>query len=179
MWEVCFPPSPVEFSSQHHFHKLSCSWLLGGAAAPDSHHVCLQFTWEVGLPSSPVEFSSLHHSHKLSCSWLLGVCPHSHQSISGPPSLFIYSPRKASLPPIFGTQYAHPLSRVSLLFLLLISQFLFSPRMEVSLSMGLCCSGLGLSVGVPWYCEAHLVWIFPSHLGMDVWWPGGPPGFSV
>jgi hypothetical protein len=45
----------------------------------------------------------------------------------------------------------HPLSHVSLLFLLLISQFLFFPRGGVSLSRGLCCSGLGLSVGVLWY----------------------------
>jgi hypothetical protein len=28
-WEVGLPPSPVEFSSHRHFHKLSCSWLLG------------------------------------------------------------------------------------------------------------------------------------------------------
>jgi hypothetical protein len=28
-WEVCLPPSPVEFSSHHHFYRLSCSWLLG------------------------------------------------------------------------------------------------------------------------------------------------------
>jgi hypothetical protein len=69
------PSSPVQFSSHHHFHKLSCSWLLGGAAAPASLHVCLQFTWEVGLPSSPVEFFSLCHSHQLSHSWLLGVHP--------------------------------------------------------------------------------------------------------
>jgi hypothetical protein len=25
MWEVGLPPSPVKFSSHHHFHKLSCS----------------------------------------------------------------------------------------------------------------------------------------------------------
>jgi hypothetical protein len=25
MWEVGLPPSPVQFSSHHHFHKLSCS----------------------------------------------------------------------------------------------------------------------------------------------------------
>jgi hypothetical protein len=73
----------------------------------------------------------------------------------------------------------HPLSCVSLLFLLLISQFLFFPWVEVSLSRGLCCSGPGLSVGVPWYCEAHLVHVFPSHLGVGDWWPGGPPCFSV
>jgi hypothetical protein len=29
MWEVGLPPSPVEFSSLHHSHKLSHSWLLG------------------------------------------------------------------------------------------------------------------------------------------------------
>jgi hypothetical protein len=45
----------------------------------------------------------------------------------------------------------HLLSRVSLLFLLLISQFLFFPLVEVGLSRGLCCSGPGLSVGVPRY----------------------------
>jgi hypothetical protein len=69
-----FPPSPLKFSSHCHFHKLSCSCLLGSAAAA-GRHVCLQFTWEVGLHSSPVEFSSLLHSHKLPHSWLLGACP--------------------------------------------------------------------------------------------------------
>jgi hypothetical protein len=29
MWEVGLPPSPVEFSSIRHSHKLSHSWLLG------------------------------------------------------------------------------------------------------------------------------------------------------
>jgi hypothetical protein len=101
MWKVGLPPSPVEFSSHRHFHKLSCSCLLGGAAAPASRHVCLQFMWEVGLPCSPVEFSSLCHSHKLSCSWLLGVGPCSRHSLSGLPGLFIYSPGKGSLPLIF------------------------------------------------------------------------------
>jgi hypothetical protein len=46
----------------------------------------------------------------------------------------------------------HPLSHVSLLFLLLITQFLFFPWVEVGLSRGLCCSGPGLSVAVQWYC---------------------------
>jgi hypothetical protein len=99
---------PVQFSSHHHFYKLSCSWLLSGPAAPASCQLCLQVTWEVGLPSSPVVFSSLCHSHKLSCSWLLGACPRSHQSLSGTPGLFIYSLWKDSLPPIFGTQCTPP-----------------------------------------------------------------------
>jgi hypothetical protein len=55
MWEEGLPPSPVEFSSPCHFHKLSCSWLQG--APPRSHQslsgqarlVYLQF-WE-GFPS--------------------------------------------------------------------------------------------------------------------------------
>jgi hypothetical protein len=44
---------------------------------------------------------------------------------------------------------------------------------------GLCCSGPGLSVGVPQYREAYLVHVFPSHLGTGDWRPGGPPGFSI
>jgi hypothetical protein len=70
--------------------------------------VYLQFTWKVGPPPSPVEFSSLRHSHKLSRSWLLGTHPRSHRSLSGLPGLFIYSPGKDSLPPLFGTQCTPP-----------------------------------------------------------------------
>jgi hypothetical protein len=73
----------------------------------------------------------------------------------------------------------HPLFRMSLLFLFLISQFLFFPWVEVSLSRGLCCSGPGLFVGVPWYRKAHLVRVFPSHLGASDWRPTGLPCFSV
>jgi hypothetical protein len=82
----------------------------------------------VGLPSSPVEFSSLLHSHKLSHSWLLGTHPHPRQSLSGPPGLFIYSPRKDSLPPIFGAQCTPP--SFLPVFIVLIAYYsvsLFSP----------------------------------------------------
>jgi hypothetical protein len=106
--------------------------------------VCLQLTWEVGLPPSPVEFSSLCHSHKLSHSWLLGTRPRSRQ----PACLFTVLGR-IPFPHSSALSAPHPLSRVSLLFLLLITQFLFFPRVEVGLSRGLCCSGLVLSVGVP------------------------------
>jgi hypothetical protein len=64
------------------------------------------------------------------------------------PSLFIYNSGKVSLPPLSVLRVPHPLCNVSLLFLLLITQFLFFPQVEVSLSRGLCCSGPGLSVGV-------------------------------
>jgi hypothetical protein len=61
----------------------------------------------------------------------------------------------------------------------LLVSFSFFPGVEVGLSRGLCCSGPGLSVGVLWYRETHLVRVFPSHLGVGVWRPGGPPCFSV
>jgi hypothetical protein len=73
----------------------------------------------------------------------------------------------------------HLLSCVSLLLFLLITQFLFFPQVEVRLSRVLCCSGPGLSGGVLWYHEAHLVCIFPSHLDAGDWRPGGPPCFSI
>jgi hypothetical protein len=73
----------------------------------------------------------------------------------------------------------HPLSHKSLLFLLLISQFLFFSLGGGRSVQGACCSGPGLSVGVPWYHKAHLVHVFPSRLGAGVWWPGGPPCFSI
>jgi hypothetical protein len=43
----------------------------------------------------------------------------------------------------------HPLCYMSLLLLLLITQFLFFPQVGVGLSRGLCSSGPGLSVGIP------------------------------
>jgi hypothetical protein len=65
------------------------------------------------------------------------------------PGLFIYSSGK-DFPPCTSVFSApHPLCNVSLLFLLLITQFLFFPQVEVGLSRGLCSSGPGLSVGVP------------------------------
>jgi hypothetical protein len=129
MWEVGLPPSPLKFSSHCHFHKVSCSCLLGGAAAPAGHHVCLQFTWEVGLPSSPVEFFSLRHSTLTSFPALVAGCaPRSHQSLFGQPGLFIYSPGKGSLPSIFSAQGAPPsFQRVLIVLIAYYSVSLFSP----------------------------------------------------
>jgi hypothetical protein len=58
-------------------------------------------------------------------------------------------PGEIPLPRSLALRVPHPLCYVSLLFLLLITQFLVFPRLEVSLSRGLCFSGPGLSVGVP------------------------------
>jgi hypothetical protein len=60
----------------------------------------------------------------------------------------------------------------------LLFSFSFFPGVEVSLSRGLCCSGPGLSVGLPRYREAHLVRVFLSCMGASHWRPWGPPHFS-
>jgi hypothetical protein len=63
MWEVGFSPSPVEFSSLHHSHKLSCSWLLGAcprscrSLSSPAPPVYLQF--QEGFPSPPLLHSVL------------------------------------------------------------------------------------------------------------------------
>jgi hypothetical protein len=94
------------------------------------------------------------------------------------PGLFIYSSGKDSPPPALALMAPHPLCYVSLWFLLLITQFLFFPQVGVGLSRGLCRSDPGMS----WKYRAPLtLWyaFFPSRLGVDVWRPGCPPGFSV
>jgi hypothetical protein len=95
------------------------------------------------------------------------------------PACLFTVPGRIPFPQSSALRVPYTLSHVSLLFLLLISQFLFFSWVEVSLSKGLCCTGPGLSVGVPRYHEAHLVCVFPSRLGVGDWWPGGPPCFSV
>jgi hypothetical protein len=64
----------------------------------------------------------------------------------------------------------HPLSHMTLLFLLLISQYLFFPQVGVGLPRVLCCSDPRLSVVVPWYREAHLVHVFQA---IWAWVTGG------
>jgi hypothetical protein len=58
------------------------------------------------------------------------ACPRSCRSLSGQARLFYLQFWVPSVP--------HPLCNVSLLFLLFITQFLFFPRVGVSLSRGLC-----------------------------------------
>jgi hypothetical protein len=124
-----FPPTTA-FTS---FPAPDC-WMCAAAAA--SWCVCLQLTREVGLLPSPVEFSSLCHSHKLCLSWLLGVRCCSCPLCPGPACLFAV-PGRIPLPPSV-LRAPHPLCYVFLLFLLLITQFLFFPWMGVGLSRGLC-----------------------------------------
>jgi hypothetical protein len=63
--------------------------------------------------------------------------------------LFIYSSWKDSPPLLFGAQCAPPsLQHVFIVLIAYYSVSLFF-WVEVGLSTGLCCSGPGLSVGVP------------------------------
>jgi hypothetical protein len=146
-WEMVHTPSPVEFSSHCHFYKLP---------APDCWAVLLFLLASVFVYSlsgrwvfSPLLWSfppstTLTSIPAPGC-WVHAPAP-SGASLARP-SLFIYSSGKDSPQPPSALRAPHPLSHVSLLFLLLITQFLFFPWVEVSLSMGLCCSGPGLSVG--------------------------------
>jgi hypothetical protein len=126
MWKVGLPPSPVEFPPTAAFTSFPTPDCWACAAAPAGWRVCLQLTWELGLPPSPVKFSSLHHSHKLSCSWLLGAHRCSHPLRPGPACLFTVL-GWIPLPLSLVLRAPHPLCNVSLLFLLLITQFLFFP----------------------------------------------------
>jgi hypothetical protein len=138
-WEVDLPPSPVEFSSHCHFYKLSHSCLLGMCCCcscllrPGLFVYSSRGKWV--FPPFPVEFSSLCPFYKLSCSRLLGVCRH---SCLLQPGLFIYSSVSDPLPHSLVLSAPHPLCYMSLLFLLLITQFLFFPWVGVGLPRGLC-----------------------------------------
>jgi hypothetical protein len=81
-----------------------------------------------------------------------GHVPGFHWSLSAHLACLFTVPGRIPFPQSLVLSAPHPLSRVSLLFLLLITQFLCFPWVEVSLSRGLCCSGPGLSVRVPRYC---------------------------
>jgi hypothetical protein len=85
--------------------------------------------------------------------------------------LFIYSPGKDSLPPIFSVECTPPSFQCVFILIAYYSVSLF-PRVKVGLSRGLCCHGPGLSVAVLQYGEAHLVCVFPSCLGAGDWRPG-------
>jgi hypothetical protein len=140
------------------------------------------FTAHMGSGSSPfpVEFSSLHHFFKLSHSWLPGTClPFSPEPLWPGPACLFTVPGRIPLPSSSVHSAPHPLCNLSLLFLLHLTQFLF-----FSLGGGWSVQRVMLIwprvvCGSTTYHLAHLVCIFPSCLGLGVWWPGDPPDFSV
>jgi hypothetical protein len=78
-WEVGLPPSPVEFSSLRHSHKLSRSWLLG--VLPRSHRSLSSQAWLVylqfqeGFPSPPLRRSV--HPTSLQCVFIVLIAYYS------------------------------------------------------------------------------------------------------
>jgi hypothetical protein len=52
MWEVGLPPSPVEFSSLHHSHKVSRSWRASAPALSSQAQLAYSQFWE-GFPFPP------------------------------------------------------------------------------------------------------------------------------
>jgi hypothetical protein len=72
-----------------------------------------------------VEFFSLHHSHKLPHSWLLGACPAPARGSRACPACLFTVPGRIPFSQSSVLRAPHPLSSASLLFLLLITQFLF------------------------------------------------------
>jgi hypothetical protein len=83
--------------------------VISGRCCCSCQPPCL-FTAHVGSESSPLS-CGVFLPPPLSQAFPLlvaGHAPGSRQSLSGPPSFFIYSPRKDSLPPIFSVQCTPP-----------------------------------------------------------------------
>jgi hypothetical protein len=89
---------------------------------------------------------------------------------------------RISFPQSLALSVPHPLSSVSLLFLLLITQFLFFPQVEVSLSRGQTGP---LAQGCLWeyYGTTKLTLSASSQAiwaqAAGGWWPRGLPDFSI
>jgi hypothetical protein len=163
MWGCSSPASYCQPSAAAGFDCLEFSWMHVPFVFSRIHptHLLqlpsvffLQFIWGVALPTllwgfahdsrcyKPSPFQShwgkWHHSCLLQPACLFTVrlreCPSPTLQSLGCPTLFVMCP-------FFFN------SAACLLFSLFFS--LFSPWVGVSLSKGLCWSGLGLSVGVP------------------------------
>jgi hypothetical protein len=78
-WEVGLPPSPVEFSSLCHSHKLSRSWLLGMCPAPTGAspaRPCL-FIYSSGKDSLPPLFGAQGAPLSLQCVFIVLIAYYS------------------------------------------------------------------------------------------------------
>jgi hypothetical protein len=138
--------------------------------------VCLQLTWEVGLPSLLWSFppSALTSFPTPGC-WACVAAP----AFSSQVQLVYLQFREGFPSPTLVLRAPHPLRNVSLLFFLLITQFLFFSWVAVQSVQGAMLIWPRVVCGSTTYHLAHLVRVFPSHLGTGVWRPGGPPGFST
>jgi hypothetical protein len=154
--------------------------LVTGQCCCSCQPPCL-FTVHVGSGSSLLS-CGVFLPPPLSQAFLLlvaGRAPCSRQSFSRLPGLFIYSPRKDSLPPIFSAQGAPPsFQRVLIVLIAYYSVSLF-PWVEFSLSRGYaalaqaCLWGYHGTAKLTWSASSQAIWA-PA-MGS----PGGPLRFSV
>jgi hypothetical protein len=109
----------------------------GGETAPafSGLRVCLQLTWEVVFP---LLLWSFPPSWPLLQAFPLLVAGHVPLLLPSLAGLFIYSSVRGCPSPPSALSVPHPLCYLSLLFLLLITQFLFFLRVGAGLSRGLC-----------------------------------------
>jgi hypothetical protein len=107
-----------------------------------------------------------------------GHVPGSRQHLSGPPSLFIYSSGKDSLPPIFCAQCPTFFPTCLYCSYCLVLSFSFFPGCRLVSPGGYAA----LAQGCLWEYRVPLsspCLRLPSRLGVGDWRPRGPPGFSV
>jgi hypothetical protein len=153
-------------------HRLSPFQALGKVTLPCVVRPACLFTVHVGSGSSLLSQASLL--------LVAGRAPLPPEPLR-PARLIYFQSREGFPSPNLQRSWRPTLfpSCLNCSYCLVVSFSFFSPRVEVSLSRGLCCSGPSLSVGLPRYREAHLVRVFPSRMGAGHWRPGGLPRFSV
>jgi hypothetical protein len=154
--------------------------LLAGWCCCSCQPACL-FTAHMGGGSSPLS-CGVFLPLPLSQAFLLLVAGHTPPLLLEPlqPVLACLFTVLGKIPLPCSSVLCAPqlLCNMSLLFLLLITQFLFFPQVEVSLSRGYAI----LAQGCLWeYCIplSSPCRIFRSCLGTGDWQPRGPPGFAV
>jgi hypothetical protein len=174
MWEVGLPPSPVQFSSHHHFMSFP---------APDY--------WVV-LPLLPATMFVYSSCGKLVFPPLLWSFPPFPGSFPAPgcwacapaptraspacPACLFTVPGRIPFPQSSSLREPYPLSHTSLLFLLLISQFLFFPQVQ-----SVCPGGYAaLAQACLWeYCSTVKLTLSPSSQAIWAQATGGPGALLV
>jgi hypothetical protein len=154
---------------------------LGEVTLHPLSQACCLFTAHMGIGSSPLS-CSVFLPPPLSQAFPLLVAGHALPLRPCPlqPGLAsLFTVGKDSPPSLFGTQGTPP--SLLLVFIVLIAYYSVS---LFSLGGGRSVQGTVLIwprvvCGSTVYCLAHLVHIFPSHLGAGVWQPGGLPVFSI
>jgi hypothetical protein len=129
-----FPPLLWSFPPTTTFTSFPTSDWWACAAAPAGQCVYLQLTWEVGLAPLLWSFppSATLTSFPAPGCWACAATP----ALSGQARL-VYLQFQEGFPSLpLQLRVPHPLCYMSLLFLLLITQFLFFPRVGVGLSGG-------------------------------------------